>query len=226
MAGTATARKRGPKAKRAASRAIQQKPEPPKKRAKSPKGQSKSRAGQVSFLNKVLAENPHISSDQFLDRYQVPPEDGFRMQWFCALYLYDFNEENACVKMGYPHEGGAARSNGKLFLTHAYCQLKIQETLQTIAAEKIVNGAQVIARLWQEANTPDVAFSSNASTRIAALGLLVKILGLANPKPKDTGPKGPAGGIMFVPIAMDQEEWGAYARESQGYLVENAAIDV
>lgn len=145
------------------------------------------------------------------EQFKIPFEDVCRMRHFVHEYIKDFNEENAALRMGYPD--GSAKSTGKVLLFHSFTQLRVGEILDKMEAENVVSGARVVAALWREANAPDIAFSSNASTRISALRALAKIKGLERPTIEDPNNRILTGGIMIVPIAVSADQWGNTRRQ-------------
>lgn len=167
--------------------------------------------------------HPTITAEEFSVKFFLSVEEKFRLQGFALEYLKDFNITQAACRMGYAYE--LAYQFGTQMLHHSYTQLRLSEMIAEMTADKVVSVQQVIARLWQEANAPDVAFSSNASTRISALTSLAKILRLGEPKP----PAPPSGfvpaGVMIVPMAASPDEWGQLARQSQKALKESTYVD-
>ncbi len=229
MATTATARAgkaKGPaKAKQTPKPPPKKKkPIPAKKRGRAPNGQGKAPAVQASFLATVKADNPAITADTFAAQFNIPFEEVCRLRHFVHEYIKDFNEENAALRMGYPEP--SARTTGKVFLGNAFTQLRVGEILDKLEADNVVSGARIVAALWREANAPDVAFSSNSSTRIAALKALARIKGLERPQIEDPNNRILTGGIMVVPIALSPDQWGEYAAASQRNLKESTAIDI
>lgn len=197
---------------------------PLKKRAK--KGQGKAPPVQAALLVAVKEATPGITADQFAASFNVPFEEVCRMRHFVHEYIKDFNPTLAALRMGYPDTG--AGTVGSLLLGNAFTQLRIGELLDAMEAEAIVSGSRIVAGLLKEANAPDVAFSSNASTRIAAWKALAKIKGLDAPKVPDKPglPLAMLGGVMLVPIATHPDEWGKFAAASQRALKESTAIDI
>lgn len=230
MARTATAsagKAKGPAKRKATPKPPAKKTPtaPAKKRARrSPNGQGKAPDTQAAFLATVQATTPGITADQLAAQFRYDFADVVRMRHFVHEYIKDFNEVNAALRMGYPQD--AARHNGALFFGQAYVRLRVGELLASMEAENIVSGAQIIAALWREANAPDVAFSSNSSTRIAALNALAKIKGLmgaAVKKAAATVVQVP--GVMLVPFTTDADQWENHARQTQRDL-KQAVIDV
>lgn len=191
-------------------------PRPPAKDRKPPKEKK-------DPLAIVRELHPTITAEEFSVKFFLSVEDKFRLQGFALEYLKDFNITQAACRMGYPYNQASAI--GLQMLYHSYTQLRLSEMIAEMTANKVVSVQQVIARLWQEANAPDVAFSSNASTRISALTALAKILRLGEPKAV-APPSGfvPAG-VMIVPMAASPDEWGKLARQSQKALKESTYID-
>lgn len=202
-------------AKRAKGKGTKKPPEPKKKRAP----RKNSPVGQATFLQTVKAENPNITSDELAERFKMTLEEVSRMRGFLVEYMKDFNEENAALRMGYPDM--SAKATGKLLLYHSFTQLRLQELLDRAEVDALVTPSRIVAGLIKEANAPDVAFSSNASTRISAWKELAKIKGMLNPKPKDTAPK--VRRIMYVPVSPD---WETGARASQKSLKASVVVDV
>lgn len=214
MAGTATARAGSGKASKATPKA------PVKKKRAKRQRVNPAPEVQTSLFVSVVAENPDITSEGYAIRFALPLDEVMRLRHFIHEYLRDFDEKAATLRMGYPMDSAASTS--KMFLFHPYVQLRVIEVLKCIEPDKIVSAGQIIAGLLKEATAPDIPFSSNANTRIAAWKLLAQIQGLLNPKAKDPAKLGPAGGIMFVPIAATPEEWAESARASQKALVDSA----
>ncbi len=195
---------------------------PPRKKAAN---QGKAVPVQKDVLAIVRQANPTITAEEFAVKYFLGAEEKFRLTGFCIEYLKDFNITQAACRMGYPYSQAAAI--GLQMLYHCYSQLTLSEMIRTMTADMVVSVQQVIARLWEEANAPDVAFSSNASTRISALTALAKILRLGEPKPPapPSGMRVTAAGVMIVPMAASPEEWGAIARQGQRELKASTYID-
>lgn len=229
MARTATAR--AGKAKGPAKAKKTPKPPPPIKTPKRPKKpgrkptvDAKTPDTQAAFLATVKADNPGITSEELAIKFAIPFEEVCRLRHFVHEYIKDFNEENAALRMGYPD--GSAKSTGKLLLFHSFTQLRVSEILAKMEVDAMLSGSVIIAGLLREANAPDVAFSSNASTRIAAWKALAKIKGLERPKLEDPNNRILTGGIMIVPIAVSADQWGEYAAASQANLKQSTAIDI
>jgi hypothetical protein len=207
-------------AKRGKGKGTKATPPPAKKKPKKSKpGQAKDPVSQATFLQTVKVENPGITSDQLAEKFNMPVEEVARMRGFLVEYMKDFNEENAALRMGYPDL--SARATGKLLLYHSFTQLRLQELLDRAEVDALVTPSRIVAGLVKEANAPDVAFSSNAGTRISAWKELAKILGMLNPKPKEDDRK--IRRIMYVPVAAD---WEAGARHSQKLLKASTVIDI
>lgn len=211
-------------AKKAAKKTTKKKTARKRAKKRAPKGQGKDPQTQANLLATVKAEDPGITAEALALKLNMPFEDVGRLRYFVHEYIKDFSEERAALRMGYPAD--SATSTGRLLLYHAYTQLRITEILEKADAENIVTGAAIVAALWREANAPDVAFSSNSSTRIAALKELAKIRGLTAPKPKlPTGGVG-LGGVMVVPFTMHPDQWEEHARQTQRELKEAVTVEV
>ena len=192
---------------------------PPRKEAKNI-GKSKTRQAEVLAI--VRAENPTITAHDYAARFNLTQADKLRLQGFALEYLKDYNVHNAAMRLGYPDM--VAASTGNLLLNNCYTQLLLSETMKLATVDSVVSVQQVVGRLWEEANAPDVAFSSNASTRISALGSLAKILRLGESKPVNQQDFTPSG-VMVVPIAASPEEWGAIVQRQQRELKASTYID-
>ena len=193
---------------------------PPRKQAKNI-GKSKERQAEV--LSLVRQENPTITSSEYAERFNLAPADKLRLQGFAIEYLKDYNASKAAMRLGYPDM--TAASTGNLLLHNCYTQLLLSETMKAATVETVVSVQQVVGRLWEEANAPDVPFSSNASTRISALTTLAKILRLGEPKPVEKSNDIVPSGIMLVPMAANPEEWGAIVHRQQRELKASTYID-
>lgn len=216
MASTATAKRvRGKGTKTAApARKTARKKAPQAK-----KGQGKAPKTQQAFLAQAIQEDPTITAASFAEKFNLEPATIFQYQQFGREYVKDYNVKNAALRLGYSNE--TAQNQGNIMFHAAYTQLWLQEHISRSDIESICSVNQVVARIWQEANAPDVAFSSNSSTRIAALKLLTQILGLLS---KQQGPTNVINAVV-VPLASNPAEWSAHALSSQTAL-KDRAIDV
>lgn len=202
---------------------------PPKKKARNPRKKKFTAASAQTHAN-ILAEvkqaHPGISSSDFALVYKITPEEVFRMRYFVHEYLRDFNVKNAALRMGYNE--ATAYDTGYIFLNHSFTQLRLQEVMDEMDAEKIVSSSQIVSALWKESNKSDTVRDgcsmSNSSTRISALSQLAKIKGLTAPKgvtPTET----PHGGVMLVPFYVAPDDWENSAKQSQHALKKSVCID-
>ena len=197
------------------------KPNPPKKRASRTKGRAKDPAANSAFLQTVKAENPDITSDEFAIKFNLPPDEVARHRAFINQYVRDYNATNAALRMGYPE--ATASTTAKIMLGNAFAQLYLSELQKAATLETVCSVGQIAARLWQEANAPDVFGSTSASTRIAALNTLAKATGMLDKKPTDDKPQ-VVRRIMYV--AEEIVDWEQHARASQKALKASTVIDV
>lgn len=193
---------------------------PPRKRAANI-GKSKERQSEVLAI--VRHENPTITAEEYSVRFKLTPEDKFRLHGFALEYLKDYNVHKAAMRLGYPDM--TAHSTGNLLLNNCYTQLLLAETMKSATVDSVVSVQQVVGRLWEEANAPDVPFSSNAVSRISALSHLAKILRLGESKPIEKSNDIIPSGIMLVPMTANPEEWGAIVQRQQRELKASTYID-
>lgn len=225
MARTATATAT---AKRGGSKGTKKPAAPLKKKAKrSPRGRAKDAASQSTFLETVKAENPNISSDEFALKFNLPVDEVSRMRAFVYQFSIDFDAKKAALRMGYPE--ATALDTGKIWLGNAFVQLLLSEIQRNAGVETVATVGQLASKVWEEANRPDTVrdgcVMSNSASRLSALTLYAKILGLFNPKPKE-----PEGGnvrrVMHVPLVAVVGDWGAMAHASQKALKAQTVVDV
>ncbi len=197
-------------------------PPPKAKKPRTPKG--KGVVAQNSLLIRLETEVPGITSDQMALMLNIPPAEVFRWRHFVHEYIKDYDAVSACIRMGFA--GDSAMATAKIYFNTAFVQLRIKEIQAEIRAEDVCTKGQVMSKYWEEANRPDVPFSSNSSTRISALNAIVKLAGMAEPpKPKKTTMK-QTPGFVVVPWTSDPNEWEETARQSQRALKESVCLDV
>lgn len=220
MARTATATRSGkgtrPKGGKTA-------PATKKKKRRAPNGQGADKKTQTELLATVRANDPGITAADYAERFNLPMQDTLRLQGFAREYVRDYNIRNAAMRLGYPVE--VAYASGEMMLFNSYTQLFLAELVAAANVETVVTQGQILARAWQEANAPDVFGSSGAGTRIAALGLCARILGLGQAKPPPPPPPAVAVGVMIVPGYAAPEDWEAHAREQQRALKGSVLVD-
>jgi Terminase small subunit len=192
---------------------------------RAPRKPPKTPARAANHLATIKQAYPGITSEEVVALYNMPPEEVLKRRAFVHEYVKDFSERNAAMRMGYPEE--TALSTGKILLYHAFTQLKVSEILDRAEAQDVVSSARVVAALWREANAPDVPFSSNSATRIAALKELAKIKKLTGPASGGVTPANSGfGGVMIVPAYVSPADWEEHARKTQTELKEAVCIDV
>jgi hypothetical protein len=195
--------------------------------AKKRKARGSSPASQSLLLQKVLTENPTITSDEYAIKFQIPIDEVARYRAFVHTYVIDFNAKKAAIRLGFPDE--TAYDTGLIYLGNAFVQLLLSEIQKAAGLESVVTIGQVASKAWEEANRMDTVRDgcamTNSSTRLAALNLLAKLLGAMNPKPAaPVGDELPR--VMYVPVQMSADEWGRVAVSSQRKLKESTTIDI
>lgn len=205
-------------------------PAPKKTRAK--RGQAKTPTAQKSLLQRVLEDDPNITSEQFAVKFNLPVEEVARHRAFVLQYLLDYNTKNAALRMGYPEE--TAYQTGRQMLNYSYSQLFLSELQRAKTVEAVITQGQLASKVLEELNRPDTVINgcctTNSATRLTAAKLLAQMLGLLNPKPKEQVIT--VQRIMYVgnpelkSAGSNIEEWGAVAKTSQKRLKEQTSIDV
>lgn len=100
---------------------------------------------------------------------------------FCEEYVKDYNGAKAAVRAGYSENG--ARVTASKLLTKTNIQNYVQELQQELLKQCKVEAHVVLGKLMQEANN----FDNPGSTRVQALGLLGKHIGLFTDKIEHSG---------------------------------------
>ena len=216
----------GTKKKKAASPPIKKK----RKRAKNKQG--KKPAIQKAFLQTVLEESPGITSDQFAAKFNLPIEEVARHRAFILQYTLDYKIKEAAIRMGYPES--IAFDVGFLMLNYAFAQLFLSEIQKAKTIETVITQGQLASKLVEELNRPDTVMGgcamTNSATRLTAGKLLMRLMGLLNPKPKEEVQR--IRRVMFVGeralqmIGAEVNGWGEFAQDSQRRLKTANAIDV
>lgn len=178
---------------------------------------------QNEILTEVKRSNPNMTAAEYASESKLDADSQWRFTGFALEYVKDMNMTKAAMRMGFPAE--VAPNTGRIYLFNTFTQLLLSEWVKVATTDMIVSEQQVIQRLWEEANAADVPFSSNASTRIAALGLLSKILMLGVPKASTEKSYVPSG-VMLVPIAMNPDQWEEHTRNAQRKLKHEVTLDV
>jgi len=227
-------------AKRGSAKGTKQKPAKPlpalKKRpipkTHAKRGQGKAPAAQALLLQKAFAETPDITSEQFALKFNLPIEEVIRHRAFVLQYMLDYNVEAAALRMGYPE--ATAYQTGKLMLHYAFSQIFLRELQHAKTIETVLTVGDLVSKAWEEANRPDTTRDgcamTNSATRIAALKMVGKWMGLETPKPKEEALV--IRRIMYVgeqalkQAGTNLDEWGAVATRSQKRLKQSTAIDV
>lgn len=202
----------------------------PKTRSK--RGQGKSLTAQSLLLQKVFAETPDITADQFALKFNLPLEEVVKHRAFVLQYMLDYDKTKAALRMGYPEE--TAWQTGHLMLHYAFSQVLLRELQHAKTIETVLTVGDLVSKAWEEANRPDTTKDgcamTNSATRLAAQKMLGKWMGLETPKPKEEAVI--IRRIMYVgEQALKQagnnlDEWGAVATSSQKRLKASTAIDV
>lgn len=158
-----------------------------------------------------------ISLEQF--ELSLAPDFIARARAFVHQYVKDYNQVKALARMmvEIDDEAKPSASTASKLYWHPYTQRYLEIIRNAMEQTAVVNGTQVLQRLWEEANAPDVPFSSCASTRVNATKTLAKALGVDKPLAAEGPTKGHASGVMLVPYA-DFIEWADRAEESQAEL--------
>lgn len=197
------------------------------KPAKERKARGASPASQSLLLQKVLTENPTITSDEYALRFNMPLDEITRYRAFVHNYILDFDCKKAALRLGFPPE--TAYDTGRIYLGNAFVQLQLSEIQRAATLESVVTIGQIASKAWQEANRMDTVRDgcamTNSSTRLSALNLLAKITGALNPKPVDPNSNS-IPRVMYVPVPMSPDEWGKVAVSSQRKLKAETTIDV
>ena len=100
---------------------------------------------------------------------------------FCEEYVKDYNGAKAAVRAGYGEK--SARSKASQLLTIVNIQSYIKELQDELLKQCKVEAHVVLGKLMQEANNYD----NPGSTRVQALGLLGKHIGLFTDKIEHSG---------------------------------------
>lgn len=149
------------------------------------------------------------------------------MRAFVYQFTIDFDPKKAALRMGYPE--ASAFDTGKMMLGNAFVQLLLSEIQRNAQVESVATVGQLASKVWEEANRPDTVRDgcamTNSSSRLAALTLYARILGLFNPKPKEAE-GGNVRRVMHVPLVAVVGDWGAMAQASQKALKAQTVVDV
>lgn len=100
---------------------------------------------------------------------------------FCEEYVKDYNGAKAAVRAGYTEN--SARITASKLLTNANIQQYVQELQEELLKQCKVEAHVILGKLMQEATNYD----NPGSTRVQALGLLGKHIGLFTEKIEHSG---------------------------------------
>lgn len=185
------------------------------------KSQARKRAGlppepKGDGTGKKGAKRTNVATQEKFDNMTeetLPLAKKIFLDKFVYEYLHDFNSS-----MAYIRAGGAsshATTGGPSSLRTAYVQTQLRLVTEQLDAEKLITNGEVLMGLKREAN--HYGDDGSSASRVRAWGMLAKIKGMDQPKPKEPEDNGPRGGVMEVPAFTDVQ-WNEVAAASQAQL--------
>lgn len=168
-----------------------------------------------------------MTTETLLTQYLQPEigEDEKRVKdAFCKEYLYDNNAIAACMRIGFMQP--FASQFAKQFMNEAYVWWKLRQlTSDKDADDEQAQNEEVNfikQSLIRESNYHGADSSHGA--RVQALGKLVAIRGMEQPKKTEVEVTH-KGGVMLIPPMANIEQWEDDATASQEKLINASAID-
>ena len=167
------------------------------------------------------ASDEHL--EQVLDRHPIPatthlsrmsPSERMLRELFVAEYMYDRDAYAAAVRVGYPP--GKAREIGYKLENEPSVQRLIREREKEFADAHEITLSRVMGMYLRE--IADRGVTSSQSARIAAIGAVAKLAGVAKPEELNVNV---VGGVMEVPPVAVDAEWEVVASTTQPKLLEN-----
>ena len=136
-----------------------------------------------------------------------------KLERFAIEYMVDMNACSAALRIGATEDAIRCGYASKL-LNHPYTQQLIANYIREWEEDAICTRNQIKAALWREANYygPD----GSAAARVAALGKLMRLMGMDIQKIESTS----AIGVMVVPMTTGPEQWAQLAEQQQLELKE------
>ena len=161
-----------------------------------------------------------MDASQYVDPYEaeanLSPNERRLRHAFVEYYLLDYNQKNACLKLGFlePY----ARDWGDSFLGEGYVQRLINSHQGLTGSaqpedEKDKRVVQLISWLEEIATNE----GASATARVQAINKISELEGLQN-KNDNNGIEGATGGVMVVPLMTTPEQWGQMAATNQDAL--------
>ena len=156
-----------------------------------------------------------LGSRALLER--MNPQSRALRELFAQEYIYDFDPVRAAQRCGYL--GKKAVSAARRLMSEPAVQRLIKERQSDFGSVVQINQNELLAALWREGNREDLG--SSHSARVAALGKIAQIVGIAKPE-GETNVN--IGGVMLIPPVAEKDSWEKSAMTSQENL-KNAVHD-
>jgi predicted DNA-binding protein (UPF0251 family) len=143
------------------------------------------------------------------------PSHSMKMKYeeFARMYLVDFSQTRAAVRMGYSRTSAANLGNDMFW--QPYTQAYLVKLIREIEEHTIVGRNEVLAGLLREAH--NLGADANSSSRIKAWSEIGKILGMYVQRVELSAN---SSGVMEVPMVADSNQWEQFAQASQTKLME------
>jgi hypothetical protein len=132
---------------------------------------------------------------------------------FIREYIKDFNATKSLIRLGCENHK-AASVQGCQLLREPYVAKKLDETIRQLQPTDVVTRQQVMAGLWEEANSP----KNYGDTRVRALAHIGKMLGMG----REENQQNTSSGVMLVPMTAS-DDWGKIAAAAQAILKSGVA---
>jgi hypothetical protein len=156
--------------------------------------------------------DPDTGEPKLYDFSKITPKKKSRLKQFVSEYIKDFCGRAAMQRMGIESKGRDARATE--WLREPYAQHLLDKLLRTMDEKAIVSRNTVLAGLLRESNYKGI--DGHASSRVAALRALAKILGMEITKIE--GSMNVNGGVMAIPCFGSLDDWEKIASQKQSEL--------
>src|SRR6476620_5118718 len=123
---------------------------------------------------------------------------------FVREYIKDFDGRGAVIRLGGTHS--TAKTRACQLLREPYVATLLDDTIRKLQPTDIVTRGQVMAKMWDLANTAE-----ESGARVTACANVAKMLGMDRVKEEEN--QAPIG-VMLVPM-MSVSDWAASAAVAQ-----------
>lgn len=144
---------------------------------------------------------------------RMSPQEKLLREMFVTEYMYDRDCYQAALRVGYPP--AKAREIGYKLENEPVVQRLIREREKEFADAHEVTLSRVMGMYLRE--IADRGVTSSQSARVAAIGAVAKLAGIAQPEELNVNIQ---GGVMEVPPVAVDAEWEVVASTTQPKLLE------